>query len=248
MNEIVNERESGMELNVQELLIAYLRRWKLLVLCMILAGAIALGITLFAITPTYQAEATICVNNNRVTQSEGYLTSADLSASIYLVKGYMILAQSDAILDKAIEKLDIEYSAEQLRSGISVEQFEDTTIFAIRVIHTNPEEAARIANVLASVIPAEGPNIVKGSSAEVIDHAKVPTGIYAPNYTTNVLLGAVIGLMLAAVYVTFVFVKDTRIKDENDLTDMFDIPILGRIPDFDGEFAGSSYSYSEDTE
>ena len=45
MNEIVNEKESGMELKMQELLMAYLRRWKLLVLCMILAGAIALGLT-----------------------------------------------------------------------------------------------------------------------------------------------------------------------------------------------------------
>ena len=246
MNEIVNERESGMELNMQELLMAYLRRWKLLALCMILAGAITLGVTLFAVTPMYQAEATIYVNNNRVTQNEDYLTSTDLSASIYLVKGYMILAKSDAVLEKAVEKLDNEYSAKQLRNALSVEQFEDTVIFAIRVIHANAEEAARIANVLAEVIPTEGPDIIKGSSAEVIDHAKVPTGIYAPNYTTNVLLGAAAGLLLAIVYVTFMFLKDTRIKDENDLTDMFDLPILGRIPDLNSEFAGSGYSYSAD--
>ena len=248
MNEIVNEKESGMELKMQELLMAYLRRWKLLVLCMILAGAIALGVTVFAVTPMYQAEATVYVNNNRVTQNDGYLTSTDLSASIYLVKGYMILAKSDAVLEEAVAKLDNEYSAEELRNAISVEQFEDTVILALRVVHADADEAARIANVLAEVIPVEGPNIIKGSSAEVIDHAKVPKVIYSPSYSRNILLGALGGLLAAMVYVTIAYLKDTHIKDENDLADMFQLPILGRIPDLDGEFAGSSYSYSEDKE
>lgn len=248
MNEIVNEKESGMELKMQELLIAYLRRWKLLVLCMVIAGVIALGVTLFTVTPMYQAEATIYVNNNRVTQNEDYLTSTDLSASIHLVKGYMILSKSDIVLEQAVEKLGGEYSVSQLRNSISLEQLSETVIFAVRVVHANPEEAARIANVLAEVIPLAGPNVIKGSSAEVIDTAKVPTGIYSPSYSRNILLGALGGLLAAMIYVTIVYLKDTHIKDENDLADMFQLPILGRIPDFDGEFAGSSYTYSEEKE
>lgn len=248
MNEIVNEKESGMELKMQELLIAYLRRWKLLVLCMIVAGAIALGVTLVAVTPMYQATATIYVNNNRITENEGSLTSADLSAAIHLVKGYMILSKSDTVLEMAVEKLENKYSVSALRDATSVEQLGETMIFAIRVENADPAEAARVATKLAEVIPEVGPNVIKGSSAAVIDTAKVPTSIYSPSYSRNFILGALGGLLAAMIYVTIIYLKDTHIKDENDLADMFQLPILGRIPDFDGEFAGSAYKYEEDKE
>lgn len=248
MNENVNEKESGMELKMQELLAAYLRKWKLLVLCMVIAGIIAMLVSVFAVTPLYQAEATLYVNNNRVTENEDYLTSTDLSASIYLVEGYLILSTSDIVLDRAVEELGGTYSTLQLRKCISVEQLENTVIFALRVIHEDPQEAARVANVLAKVIPQEGSNVIKGSSAVVIDTAKVPTSIYSPSYSRNVLLGALGGLLAAMIYVTIMSLRDTRIKDENDLADTFQLPILGRIPDFDGEFSGSAYKYEEEKE
>lgn len=248
MNENVNEKESGLELKMQELLAAYLRKWKLLVLCMVIAGIIAMLVSVFAVTPLYLAEATLYVNNNRVTENEDYLTSTDMSASLQLVKGYLILSTSDAVLDRAVEKLDGQYSAAQLRRSIAVEQLDDTVIFALRVIHEDPKEAANIANALAALIPEVGPTVIKGSSAAVIDTAKVPTGIYSPSYSTNVLLGALGGLLAAMIYVTIVYLKDTRIKDENDLVDTFQLPILGRIPDFDGEFSGSAYKYEEEKE
>lgn len=248
MNENINEKDSGLELKMQDLLIAYLRRWKLLVVCMLVAAAIALSVTVFAVTPLYRAEATIYVNNNRVTQSDGSLTSTDLSASLHLVKGYMLLTKSDAVLEKAAEELGGIYSVELIRSAVSVEQLDETVVFAVRVIGSSPEETARVANVLAELIPQIGPEIIKGSSAAVIDKAKVPTNIYSPSYSRNTLLGALGGLLAAMIYVTILYLKDTHIKDENDLTDMFQLPILGRIPDLDGEFSGTGYTADKEKE
>ena len=98
------------------------------------------------------------------------------------------------------------------------------------------------------MIPEVGANTLKGSSAEVIDKAKVPSGIYSPSYSTNALMGAAGGFLLAVIYVTIIFLKDTRVKDENDLTEMFRLPILGRIPDLDEEYSGSENSDSENKE
>ena len=64
MNEIINEKEPGVELNFQELLVAYLRRWKLIAVCVILAASITLGLTLFFVTPTYRTSIKVYVNNN----------------------------------------------------------------------------------------------------------------------------------------------------------------------------------------
>lgn len=241
MNETFNEKGSDIELKMQELLMAYMRRWKVIALCVIFATSIALGYTVFGMTPMYRASATIYVSNYSTTlPEEEKLTNADLSAALHLIKGYTILTESDVVLKKVAERLDEKYSTGQLRSMISTEQVGETVIFEVRVSHANPKEAARIANVLAEVIPVEGPKLIEGTSAKMIDSARVPTSSYSPNYTSNALLGAAIGLLLAVAYVTIQCLRDTHIKDENDLTDMFELPILGIIPDMDFIAAESS--------
>lgn len=241
MNEMENQREAGMELNMMDLLAACLKKWKLIVLCTALAATIALAVTYYFVTPMYQASITIYVNNTNVVEDKDHLTSADLSASIYLVKGYMTVAKSDSVLEKVAEKLDGKYSVEQLRGTISTEQVEDTMIFRLYVLYTDPVEAARIANALAEVAPTEISTVIEGTSARVVDTAKVPTKCYSPSYSRNAVVGAVVGLLLSVVYVTIVYLRDTRINDENDLTDIFEFPILGRIPDFDDERSTGTY-------
>ncbi len=248
MKEIFNERQLDTELNMQELLLTYLRRWKLIALCMFVGIVAALGITAFCITPMYQSRVTIYVNNNRELDDKNYVSSSDLSASIHLVKGYMIVAKSDPVLEKAVAMLGEDYTVAEIRNSISTQQMDETVIFTLMITHADPERAARIATVLSEVIPVEGPKVIDGTSARLINTAKIPQSPTSPSYSVNLLFGAVGGMLLAVVYVTILFLKDTRIKDENDLTDMFDLPILGRIPDLDGEFSGSGYSYSADKE
>lgn len=245
MNENMNEKEPSVELRLQDLLMAYLHKWKVIVLCMVVCGILAWGFTYFCVTPMYRTSIKIYVSNylggDNIEIQNDRLTNADVSASIYLVKSYLVAAETDIVLDEAVERLNGDYTAGQLRNAITVEQIENTVIFNLYVTHKDPLEAARIANVLADVIPEKGPEVMKGTSANTIDRAKPINKPYSPDFSNNVALGLAGGLLLALLYVTILFLKDTHIKDENDLTDMFNLPILGRIPDFNDEITGNQY-------
>ena len=247
MNETTKEQESGVELRLHELFAFCVRKWKVIVACILLGVVLALCYSFFFVTPMYRTNITIYVNNkNQVMEDK--VSSTDLSASIYLVKAYMILATNDAVLSRAATELNEEYSVNQLRNAITTEQHENTVIFTLTVTHKNPKEAARIANVMAEVIPEVAPTIIEASSAKTIATAKVPSSPYSPSYRQNALIGGVVGMVLALVYITILHQQDTHIKDENDLTDMFQIPILGRIPDMDAETAADGYGRSKQTE
>ena len=248
MNESTKEKQANVELKLQELLAVYLRKWKAIVACALLGAVVALCVSFFFLTPTYRTSITIYVNNKRVTEDQEHFASSDLSASIYLVKAYMILATNDTVLSRAATELDEEYSVSQLRSAITTEQYENTVMFTLSVTHTNPKEAARIANVMGKVIPEVAPTLIEASSAKALSTAKVPTSPFSPNYQENAILGAAIGLVLVLVYLAIMHMRDTRIKDENDLTEMFQIPILGRIPDMDTETTSDGYGRSRQTE
>lgn len=244
MQESLNEGIGGIDIDLQGLLFVYLRKWWLILTCLILGAAVALGITLQFVTPMYQAQISIYVNNNKSGENKDYLSNADLSASQLLVNTYVSIAKSDRVLEKISENLNGEYSVEWLNKAISASQLNDTEIFCIYVLHEDPFEAARIANAAADVAPGEIAELIDGTSARVIDNAKVPASRYSPSYGRMTVFGGVLGVLAAVVFVTIRYLSDTRIKSESDLTEMYSLPILGRIPNFDMSFSESSYGYS----
>lgn len=229
---------------MQELLGVYLQKWWIILICLVLGAALGFGITYQFVTPLYQARISIYVNNNKSIDDKDSLSSADLSASQRLVNTYVSIAKSERVLEKISENLNGEYTVRWLNSAISAKQLNDTEIFCIYVLHEDPAEAARIANAAADVAPGEIAELIEGTSARVIDHAKVPSSRYSPNYSRMTLFGGAIGVFVAVLFLTIHYLRDTRIKDENDLTALYPLPVLGRIPDFDTVSSGSSYGYS----
>ena len=244
MQDMTNERMGGIDIDLQGLLLAWLHKWWIILICLLLGASIAFGITYQFVTPMYQARISIYVNNNKSSEDKEYLSSADLSASQRLVNTYVSIAKSERVLEKISDNLNGEYSVKWLNGAISASQQNDTEIFCIYVLHEDPVEAARIANTAAEVAPVEIAKIIEGTSAQVVDTAKVPTSRYSPSYERMALLGGALGVLFAVVFITIQYLSDTRIKDENDLTALYPLPVLGRIPNFDLSSSENSYGYS----
>ena len=244
MQEKMNERTRGIDIDLQGLLRDYLHKWWIILICLFLGASIAFGITYNFVTPMYQARISIYVNNNKSNEDKEFISSADLSASQRLVNTYVSIAKSERVLEKISERLNGEYSVGWLNSAIRASQLNDTEIFCIYVLHEDPKEAARIANAAAEVAPVEIAKIIEGTSAQVVDTARVPTSRYSPNYRRMALLGGALGVFLAIVFVAIHYLADTRIKDENDLTTLYALPVLGRIPNFEISSSEKSYGHS----
>jgi capsular polysaccharide biosynthesis protein len=247
MQENVNERAGGIDIDLKELLLTYLRRWWVILICLVVGASIAFGVTYQCVTPLYQARISIYVNNNKSIEEKEYLSSADLSAAQRLVNTYVSIAKSNRVLQEISETLNGEYSLGWLKRSLSASQLDGTEIFCIYVLHEDPKEAARIANAAAEVAPVEIAKIIEGTSAQVVDTARVPTSRYSPNYSRMALLGGALGALVAVVFLTIHYLNDTRIKDENDLAALYPLPVLGRIPDFDLTSSGKSYGYGKNS-
>lgn len=230
-NSVNNEMQGEVEIDLQKLLFAYLKKWWLIVLCGVLLGGAVLFCTMQFITPIYRASITIYVNNARSGEFD-YITSSNLQASQQLVNTYTNIINSDMVLEEIASQADVGYTAKDLRGILSTAQVDSTELFRVYIKDPDPERAAYIANVVADVVPGILEDFVEGSSARIVDYAKVPETRYSPSYSRNALLGAFIGCLLAAAYITLCCLLDVRIKSEEDLAMVSDLPVLGRIPEF----------------
>lgn len=232
------------ELDLRMLFFALVQKLWLIVLCVILVGAAAYGVTSHLLTPMYRASVSIYVNNNKVNleNGAGTITYSDLSTASRLVSTYVTILESDRVLNKVAEELDTPVAAQEIRAMISAEAIDETEVFQVQISNEDPVLAAEIANAIAAVAPEEIEEIVVGSATKIIDHAVVPTEPYSPNVIRNTILGAAIGAVVAMVIIAMQVLLDVYVRDETDIAKLSDAPILGRIPDFTLDDKGGAYA------
>ena len=231
------------EIDLKRLVLALIHKAWLLALCALVAGALAYFYTANFITPLYRASVSIYVNNAnpQLGGNSSYISGSDLATAQRLVNTYVNIIRSNTVLEKVARQSGLDITADRIRGMMTAESVENTEIFEIYISSADPELAAHLANAIAEVAPEEISNFLEGSSTKIIDYAKVPQSRYYPSYRQNTFLGLCIGGGLGVAYVVMRTILDVRIKSEEDLERLFDLPVLGAIPDFSGSRKGGGY-------
>ena len=219
-----------MEIDIREIGQMLWKKIWLLLLCAVLVTGMLLVYTVNFVTPLYTASVTIYVNNNS-SQNNLAISSNDLAVALRLVNTYINILGSDQVLEEVIEKTGAVLTPAQLRAMISAETMGETEMFEVKVKTPSPQMSQDLANTIAEVAPGKISAVIEGSSAKVVDYAKLPEGRSYPSYTKNAILGFVLGLVGSAVVLVCWSALDTRVKCEKDLMKVCQLPVLGKIPD-----------------
>lgn len=219
-----------LEIDLRDFLKNLVKRIWLVALCAVILGTAVFVYTKNFVAPKYQASVSMYVNNNSGKDST-YISSSDLAVALRLVATYVNIIQSDSVLDKVIQETRLPLTTAQVRSMISAHVVDETEMFKVTVTTPNPQMSADLANAIASFAPAVISEIIEGSNAKIIDYARVPKSSTSPNYMTSAVLGAIVGAALAVLAILIQTLLDVRIKNEEDLAKICNIPVLGIIPD-----------------
>ena len=250
MRENRTDSQELTEVDLWKILLIFVERWKLILGSGIVAALLAFVFTMQFITPLYRASVTVYVNNINANENIEYVNAANLAAAQQLVNTYVNMIRSDTVLEKVAQNTGLNYTASDIRAMMTARQVDETELFDVYISHPDPEEAAKIANAVAKVAPDEIAYFVEGSSTKIIDYAKVPGAPYTPDRMKNAMIGGILGCMAAAAYSFLCFLLDVRIKDEEDLAIAYDVPVLGRIPNFNetNKTKDARYAYAQETE
>lgn len=224
--------EETNEISLQEIFMILWSKVLVIILCTIVGGVAAFGISAFVIDPTYTSRISMYVNNNANADST-VANINDINASQKLVSTYIEILKSDNVLQKVAEVTGLSYTPAEMRKMMSASSVNGTEIFEVKVTTKDPDEAALIANTIAELAPEEIIRVVKAGSVELIDQAipaKLPS---SPNVILNTIIGLMLGGVLSVLGVLVAAMLDNRVKDEDDLKKHYDIPVLGAIPDLE---------------
>ena len=117
-----------------------------------------------------------------------------------------------------------------------------TEVFSISVTSASPEEAEKIANTIAELLPNRIADIVEGSSVRIVDYAVVPSKKTSPSLSKNTMLGFV----LSCGVFTVLYLLDDVVHNEDYVRVTFDLPLLAVVPDLTEKNSRSNYYYYRD--
>lgn len=236
-------KEEYAEIDLLRLVQSLWRQAWIIILTMLICGAAAFSYTYFLVTPQYQSSALMYVNNSSISVGSTSVSLSDLSASQTLVDTYIVILKTRLTLNEVIEQAGLTYSYEEIRDMISAAPVNSTEIFEITVTSPDPAEAERIANTIVGVLPEKISEIMDGSSVRTVDFAVRPTEKSSPSITKNTALGLIMGLFLSCGAIILMEILDEHIQTEEDLQQIYDLPVLAVIPDLMKSGEGSKYGY-----
>ena len=194
----------------------------------IFALVTAVGSWIF-LANTYTANVSMYVlANSSETQSNTSL-STDLSASQMITNDVSELIQSERVLNQAANQLGM---SESELKGYDIEVTSSTTtrLITISVTGDTPNSAAAIANGIADTTNSVAQEIMNIEAVNVIDQAEVPTSPSEPPRTMYTAVAFLAGIFVAVAIVVLMDMINTRIRKPEEIEELLDIPVIGRIP------------------
>lgn len=223
MNE---EQYAGIEISLQRLLQAVMRKLWLLMLSAALGVGAALALGYCFVTPQYQSSVVLYVNNAQ----EQNVYAGDLTTSRNLVDSILVILKTRQTMLDVISYSDADHSLPELEKMISATAVNNTEFFRITVTSPDVYEAETIANAIGSILPRHISDVLEGTSAKVVDPAVIAPKPSTPNYGQYALLGGVGGLGLALVVLLLGVLFDDTIRSEEELWQVSSVPVLAKIP------------------
>jgi capsular exopolysaccharide synthesis family protein len=237
------KNRDGLEIDLGRLLRALLSRaWMIAIVSVLCAVLTVIGTILF-VTPKYESAAMFYVNNNNLSFGDTSVSidSGDLSTSRNLVDSYIVILNTRATLMDVIDYAGVSYSYKELQGMISAKAVNETEIFRVVVNSPDPQEAEKIANAIAYILPKRISTIIDGTSAKVVDAAVVPSSPSSPSYVKNTVIGFLIGFLAVVAVIVLRTILDVVIRTADDVTQSCAHPILAEVPDMNAPSKGSSY-------
>lgn len=213
-------------IDLVELMYRLLGRWKLIV-CLALLFALIAGVyTVYFVTPMYQATSTIYV----LSRSDSAINMADLQIGTALTSDYIKVFKMWEVHEEVISNLNLPYTYTEMRNMLSVVNDADTRMLDITFTSPSADEAAAAANEYAKVASQYIADTMSTDKPNMMSVALVPSNPVSPNKTKNIMLGFMLGVVLACGIVTVQMIMDDKYKTAEDIRRYTGLVTLAVVP------------------
>ncbi|WP_204189571.1 Wzz/FepE/Etk N-terminal domain-containing protein [Mammaliicoccus sciuri] len=205
------------------------KNMKYLIIIPIVFLVLSMVVTFLFITPKYSSSTQVLVNQK---ETDSQMMSQQVQSDLQLVNTYSEIIKSPRILDKVSKNLKGKYSSNEILGMLTVSNQAESQILNIAVENESREAADKVANEIANVFSKDVSKIMNVDNVSILSKADHNGNKVSPQPLINAIVGVFLGLIIALIIIFFKEILDKRIKTEEDVKELLDLPVLGTIQDF----------------
>ena len=214
------------EIDLLELFYRLLENAKYIAVAALIGALLAWSYTVVVVAPKYTATSKLYVLNT----GDSAINLSDLQIGNYLASDYQEVFKNWHVHEMVIQRLGLPYSYKTLSKMISVSNPSNTRILYITATSTDPEEAKSIADTYAEVACEFIATTMDTREPNMFEEALRPTSPSSPSKSRNVLVGFMMGFVVACGIITVRYLMDDKIHSSEDVEKYLGIPTLGMLP------------------
>jgi capsular exopolysaccharide synthesis family protein len=208
------------------------RHWLLIMVCFVAALALS-GLVTSRMTPEYSSSSRIFISTNNSSSDQAYQNGL---FSTQRVASYADLVTGKDMAADVIDDLGLGMDPTELAGKVTAQAVPETVLLTISVTDPDPDTAQLLTRTygeqLALLVadletpPGGDTPVLK---ATTVDSATLPTLAVSPNWTRNLGLAGVLGLLLGFGLAVLRELLDTSVKSADDISDLTDASIMASI-------------------
>lgn len=212
-------------IDLREIFSVLLSKALWILLCIVVCVAGAAIYTKAILKPQYQSTAVLYVNDGTMSNT------GSVAVATYLAEDYAKTIRLEKVLKTSMAELGItNMSPASLASKISVSLEEESRIVLVSLTDESATRAQTLCNKICEVSKVFFEEMTEVERVSIYESATLPTGPSGPSLMTNVVLGAMIGLVMPCAVILLIYMIDDRIKTAEDVQRTLKLSTLGNIP------------------
>ncbi|MEB7657759.1 Wzz/FepE/Etk N-terminal domain-containing protein [Mammaliicoccus vitulinus] len=205
------------------------KNMKYLIILPIVFLVLSMVMTFLFMTPKYSSSTQVLVNQK---ETDSQMMAQQVQSDLQLVNTYSEIIKSPRILDKVSKNLKGKYSSKEIEGMLTVSNQAESQILNIAVENESREAAGKVANEIANVFSKDVSKIMNVDNVSILSKADHNGNKVSPQPLINAVVGVFLGLIIALIIIFLKEILDKRIKTEEDVEELLDLPVLGTIQDF----------------
>lgn len=215
-----------LEIDLQELFFVLLERIWAIILTTLVGAVIAAVLTTTVMTPMYSSSTMMYVKS----QGLSSISMSDLQVGSALTADYMVLATSRPVVNKVISNLELDMEYEEFVARVSTANESNTRILTLTVENEDPYMAKTIVDELTKVMVSRTAEIMGTAEPKIVEEGSVNETPVSPSPIKNVVIGGLLGMLLAGAIIVIQYLMNDSIKTPEDVEKYLGLNTLGTIP------------------
>ncbi|MFJ7752611.1 YveK family protein [Peribacillus muralis] len=217
------------KLSIKDLFLMVKKRIALIFIITTLITLITGVVSLFILSPVYQASAQILVNQSK--DNTDLYKVGEIQTNIQLIETYSEIIKSPMMLEKVKDRLNLKIPNSALSEQIEIVSKGNSQLFTIKVEASDPKLAVDIVNTITVIFQEEIKTLMNVDNVNVLSKGNVGdnTAPIKPNPIINIIQAFFAGVVISLVITFLIEFLDNTIKVESDIEEHLQMPMLGIV-------------------